>query len=197
MAKKKRFIVALPLATASWPHLEKPDAYKAGDEAKYKIDLIFDADTDFSTLEAKILEAIHDEWGAKVKPAAVRSFLKDGDELNAVRENNGKDAVEAWAGRKVIKASGKFRPDVVDAKKNKIDPAMVRGGDRVCALLELVPCTPSGIRAVGQRLLAVQLIEKNNTGGGGWGNAFDEAEGYTAEDSDDTGTQSDDSNEDF
>lgn len=184
MAKKTRFIVTTPLAVASFPHLDKPDLFvgkgkKAEDaKPKYKTRLVFVEETDFAKIEEKSLEAIRHEWGEKIKPAVVKSCIKSGDAINEDRANNGKDKIENIAGKMLIDASSIFQPDVVDAKKRPIAAKTVRGGDEIKAILELVPCEPSGKKTIGVRLLAVQLVNKRASDGSGWSSAFDEEEGY-------------------
>jgi hypothetical protein len=184
MALKKKIIVVTPRAVASYPHLVKPDLYqgkskKPGDnnKPKFKIKLVFDGDTDMSEIDAKALEATRVEWGEKIKPAAVKRCYKDGTAWNEEREAEGKDKVESLEGKFFIDASTQYRPKVVDAKKRVINPALVRGGDVVKAILEMYPCEPSGKKTMGVRLLAVQLIEKNSSDGSGWADEFGEEEG--------------------
>lgn len=181
MAKKPKFTFVTPLAVATLAYIDKPDDYtppgaKDKAEPKYKITLVFPEGTDMAAYEAKALEAIKAEW-PKAKPASVKSALKSGTEMNDAREEKDKERLDLLEGAVVIRANSKFQPEVRNAKKAVIDPKNIRGGDKVKAMLELIPCEPSGQKTIGVRLLALQLIEKGQ-GGEGWGAGFDEEEGF-------------------
>lgn len=189
MAKKERFIITLPRAVASFCHLDKPDpgpppkpGMKPG-EPKYKVRSVFDGDTDFSALEAKIVAAIAHEW-PKVKPSIVRSCLKSGNDYNEQREANGKDIVESLVGKFFVEGGSKFQPETVDTKKNPISADKIRAGDIIRSMIELIPCEPNGTKTIGVRLLAVMLVEKR-ANADGWSNEMEEETGYV-DDSDDT-----------
>lgn len=183
MAKRERSIITLPRAVASFVHLDAPDSGpppKAGQkpgEPKYKVRSVFDADTDFGPLEAKIIDAVRNEWGPKIKPSVVRSCLKDGNAYNQAREDNGKDKVDSLVDKFFIEAGSKFQPEMVDTKKNAIKPDLIRGGDIIRAMVELIPCEPSGIKTIGVRLLAVMLVEKR-ANSDGWSAEMEEETGY-------------------
>ena len=177
MPNKKKITVVLPVGVARYPHLVKPDAFKGkgakGDDQtpKFKLSIVWAKDVDLSVVDEKIKEAVAAEWGPKAKPAAVRSFLKDGDDYNQKRDDNGKEIDEFLAGKVFVQASSKYRPQIVDAKNKTIKPGLIRGGDEVRAIIELVPCEPSGVRTIGTRLLAVRLVKKNNNAEG-WASEF-------------------------
>lgn len=188
MASAKRIVVVLPRATAAFPSLEKADPgppAKGGKKPvpKFKVKSLFDADTDFTALNEKIKEAIAAEWGPKIKPAVVKSCIKDGDAENQAREDNGKDKVASWEGKFIIDAASQFKPECRDAKKNLIDASLIKGGDIIRAMVQLIPCEPNGRKTIGVRLLAVQLVEKK-AGGDGWGSGFEEEEGGFVADKD-------------
>jgi hypothetical protein len=182
MAKKPKIFWVTPLATATLVYVDKPDAGyqgKGGEDQKpkYKITLVFPEGTDLAGYEAKALEAIKLEW-PKAKPASVKSALKDGNEINDTREEKDKERLDLYEGATIITGKSMFQPEVRDAKRNVISPKSVRGGDKVKAMLELFPCDPSGVKTIGVRLAAIQVIEKGSSGGGGYGDAFSEEEGY-------------------
>lgn len=82
MAKK----LLTPKATLSFPHIDEPVPPMNGKgEPKYSVALVFAPGTDLSALQAAVLEAATDKWGAKAV-----SMLKSG----ALRDPFRRDAVE-------------------------------------------------------------------------------------------------------
>jgi hypothetical protein len=198
--KGKLITVVTPVATVSFPYLDKPDtAYATPDKpAKFKVQLVFPGDTDFSAMNAKIKAAIAQEWGDKLAVTKVRTPIKSGDDINEKRVEDGKNPVENLAGKYVIDASSAYKPQTTDTAKKGIDPKLIQGGDKVRAVITLVPCAPSGTKTIGIRLQLVQLVEKRE--GRDWTDSLDEIEGFTADgdadadadDSDEDGTGEDD-----
>jgi hypothetical protein len=190
--KGKLITVVTPVATASFPYLDKPDtAYATPDKpAKFKVQLVFPGDTDFTNLRAKLTAAVAQEWGDKLALSKVRLPLKSGDDINEARVENDKKPVENLAGKWVIDASSAYKPQTTDTAKKAIDAKLIQGGDKVRAVITLVPCTPSGTKTVGIRLQLVQLVEKRE--GRDWTDSLDDIDGFTAGDDDDAAPNDDD-----
>ena len=198
MPKKgdKRPPVATPQSVAAFAWLDKPDT-KWDADGVFTLTQVFDANDDLSRLDNAINEAAKARWGTKVKPANLVTPFREGEE--------GTD----FEGKVTLKAKSKFKPDLRDAKKNKL-PGNVKifSGDVVKSLLEPVAYeSTETVREGGKRktvtvygvmfrLLAVQLIEKNSTGGNGYGDMFDEEDGYEGDDSVDDGEANEDADDD-
>lgn len=74
--------VITPAATASYPHLDQAQAGLNGGKAKYSVSLVFAPGTDLKPLEAAVIDAASEKWGAKatsmIQSQAIRlPFRKD------------------------------------------------------------------------------------------------------------------------
>jgi ssDNA-binding protein len=174
--KKPRFTVVTPVGVAAYSYLDKPDTEGKFADGKFKTTLVLDGDADLAAIDAKALAAAQAEWGPKVKVTAFKPPYIQIDE-------DAEDKPENQRGKFIIRAKSKFQPALKDSAKNDLpDGVKIYSGDRIRAIIEMIPNTAGGSKQVSPRLLAVQLIEKRaQQGGGNWGDEFDEVEdGFVA-----------------
>jgi hypothetical protein len=179
--KFKQVQVRTPLAVARFPHVHTPDKpFKSGDKPKFKITLIFDGDTDLSAVTDGALEVAKEVYPSRAA-SKVTVLVKDGDEYNVGRVDEGKEIVEEFKGKVFINASSNesHPPQVVGPDRKPLTGGTeVRGGDTVKAILAPIPSDTPVKGSIAFRLLAVQLIEKRS-GGGDYTGLFDEeGEGF-------------------
>lgn len=187
MAKQKPIRVALPRGVSAFvyltaPDTEAPEGASFKPDGKFKITVVYD---DPSVL---------DETLAVMRAALSERFPGVAEENFQVpiKIHDDEDRSESFRGKATVKASSKFPPrKVVDAKRNDIDPALVRAGDICVAVgtLYLYEKTekvrgPKGkledvtVQGCSLQMDGVQLIEKRSGGGDDLG--FEEEEGYEA-----------------
>jgi hypothetical protein len=80
------------------------------DKPKYSLVMLFDKAADISALKRIASAAKAAKWGDK-PPAGLRSPFRDGDE---------KEGLAGYAGMTFVKASTKFKPDLVDKDRQPI-----------------------------------------------------------------------------
>jgi hypothetical protein len=179
--KFKHVQVRTPTAVARFPKVHTPDApYKPGDKPKFKITLIFDGDADLSAITNGSLAVAKEVYPSRAANK-VNVLIKDGDEYNSLRTDDGKEIVEEFKGKVFINANSNVShpPQVVGPDRQPLTGGVeVRGGDIVKAILAPIPSETPTKGSIAFRLLAVQLIEKRS-GGGDYTGLFDEeGEGF-------------------
>ena len=55
-----------PIGTLSYPALFTPDQYNDNSKPRYKAEIIFDDDTDISSVERALAMAVKDAWPAEL-----------------------------------------------------------------------------------------------------------------------------------
>jgi hypothetical protein len=109
MSKDKARIMT-PAFRVAFPEVFKAVSYEGGD-AKFSITMLFDKAEDLSALKRIASAAKKEKWGDD-PPKNLRSPFRDADEEG--KETNG------YAGKIFVKASTKFQPGLVDAKRQPI-----------------------------------------------------------------------------
>ena len=101
-----------PVGRVSFPNVFEAKAIGDNSEKLFTVDIIFDADTDLSELEAAIEASVAEKW-PKGKPKNWQSPIKDGDD---------KEDAPEYAGMKYLslKAKEDRQPTVVDRDKSII-----------------------------------------------------------------------------
>lgn len=143
MAEKQRVIIKN--VRCVYPNLHEPKAFTEGDLGKYSTKFVIPK-SDKAQIK-KLTDAIKaaikgaDGWSAAVKTQVQKTALdqdpyndyciiKDGDEINARRVDEGKEAQEAYAGNIVVGASRSPKigpPTVVDKDNNNIPVGLIAG----------------------------------------------------------------------
>lgn len=167
MAKKK-FLARIPKGIAAYAYFHKPDTGHKYSNGKYKGTVVLDGDVDLSDLKAKALAAAEHEWGDKFDPDDLKLpfFEYEGDK-------------EEFQGKVLVKASTKYAPKIVDAKRNALKKGIqARSGDLVTLVVNLIPYEKTEKVKEGKKLIdvktqgisaqlnIVQLIKKGAGGGG-------------------------------
>src|SRR4051812_41030830 len=93
-----------PPGLASFVHLDAPDSGREFSDDKFKLDLLFDKDTDLTVLKNAVKEAAIAMWGDKVNFKELALPFKDGNE---------KSQYEGYAGRRYVTLKTKKRPGIV------------------------------------------------------------------------------------
>lgn len=168
-----------PKGTAIWPKLNEPDT-KFDPAGVYEVKLAFDEDVDLDDFKTKVQKQIDAKYAEIVSKLedegkgglAKKVTKRDIDELFKAEED---DATGDETGRILIKAKMKAsgvskktgknwsrRPDIIDAKGNKLRNAPNIGGGSVMKLcVELAPYYVPSDKVVGVsfRLEAAQIIK--------------------------------------
>jgi len=97
-----------PKGRLSFPQLFEAKAFQKN-EPKFSATILFDKKTDLADLKKAVKEAIKDKWGDQV-PKGLSLPFKDGDEKDT----------EGYAGTVYVSASSKFKPQIVDQKREEI-----------------------------------------------------------------------------
>lgn len=125
--------VTTPIATCSFPALFTPSK-QANDDGSvtdvYKVDLLFDKDTDLSALKAIVDEVKKAQWGAR-QPSFIKSPFKKGvQKTEDAPRGYDLQRYPEYAGKIIITATCKgMPPGVVDHNVQPIiDPNEVYGG---------------------------------------------------------------------
>ena len=171
--------VVTPKGTFIWPKLNEPDT-KYNADGVYEVKIAFDADTDISALKAKVQKQIDKKYNDMVEQLeadgkgglAKKLSKRDLDDHFKAEED---EATGEETGRVVIKAKMKAsgvskktgnrwerKPDIVDAKGNKLRNAPNIGGGTVGKLcVELAPYYAPNDKVIGVsfRLEAAQIIK--------------------------------------
>jgi hypothetical protein len=177
MASKQFLEVTTPAGVAGHVYFLSKDTEGEYASQKFSLQINFPTEADLSAIDEAGKTAAAAEW-PDLKPtqlAKVRGAVREDDE-----------------GNRFFKATSQFRPTVVDAKKRVIysgkvhgenvpDEARISPGDVIKVRIALIPNKAGGSANIGRRLLAVQLIERRGSGGGGdYAGAFNEEDGYEA-----------------
>jgi hypothetical protein len=199
-------MLRLPLGTARFPHVRVIDSGHKFSSNKFDCEIVLPGDTDFSTHEAKAKEM--------AKAAAQCEGWDDYKEEDLIlpwRFRDTDDSDENLRGKYTVKPKSKKAPVVYDAKRNEIlakystegkpDPKTdVWGGDSVKLIVQaslfrkVDTVTDKKTRKTIQEvsflvvlhLVAVQIVEKKSSGGGGdWSAMLDDEDGYVASQGDD------------
>lgn len=205
MANIKNRPVALPKGTLIYPKIAKPDTGHKYSTGKYQTYIGFEDASAIDKMEEVISEMIEEKWGDTVDPTEVKRPYTLAEDQDPEKE--------LFEGLTTVKASSKYKPTVVDAKKRKVPKSVRPGGGDVCVVAVMlspyestekvkqgkktVTETVYGITA---RLNVVQIIEK--TSGSGLTDMLEEhddgfsSEGMEDEDDDETDEADGDQDED-
>lgn len=170
--KKKPFVPAVEFTTgkgtAYFCYIVKPDTEGQYADGKFKLNVRFPADTDFSDLDEAVQRAAVAEWGKAPKGLKGPYVEVDEDSKDVERD-------AANLGTFVMRAKSKFRPTIYGPKKELLysakrdrdevpEEARVSSGDLVQLRIALIPNTAGGNKQVSPRLLAIRIIEKRSGG---------------------------------
>lgn len=101
-----------PEFRVSFPHVFKPNAYKPGQEPKYRLTMLFDKETDLKELKRAVKNAVIEYFGSwEKKPAEFVLPFHDG---------NTKKDLAGYENKIYVNTSSKSRPGVIDRKKQPI-----------------------------------------------------------------------------
>lgn len=169
----------------SYPHLFKPKAFK-GQEPKYSLTMLFNADDDLSQLKIAAENAAIEKWGADKKqwPSKKTKSKKTGQIINkCIVKMPFKDGeVEhpdkpEYEGVIFANASSKKPPAVISQSKEPLTETGIKAGDYARASLIAFAYEGEGSYGVSFALLGVQKIKTGEAlGGGNAANDFDEVE---------------------
>lgn len=161
--------VTTPVATASFPNLFEASGFP-GTEPKYSITLLWDKETDLSSLKAACEAAIEKKFG-KDRPADIQFPMKDGDDKLDAEGN----VRPEYKGRKYLVAKSKQTdpPKVVDLELSPIlDKTEIYGGCEVRAAISFFAWSFGGKHGVSAYLGNVQKTGAGEAFGGG-GNSIE------------------------
>ncbi len=165
---------------AVYPALNRPDT-KFDELGQYKADVKLSAE-DAAPLIAKI-QAVAKEHMGKVMPKAKNSAFEA--VLNDEGEETGEVLFKIRVKNKLRKSDGKLwdrRPLVIDAKKNDLPVAVaIWGGTTMRVQFEVYPWNTGAKKGISLQPIMVQVIDLVTGGGRGDADAFDEEDGYEAE----------------
>jgi hypothetical protein len=194
-APKKTYV--LPAGIAAHPHIAAPDKKGQFADDKYKVTIVWDADVDLSKIRAEIVAQAKEKFGSKFDEESFHFPWR-------VRDEN--DPKEDFRNKITCVIKSDFKPDVVDAKKQPVPVASIKGtgkdgevytkmrGDRVKAMATLYLYAKTEKVKDGKKLVdvetlgcslqlcAIQIIEKRS--GGNYAAGFDEEDGYSSAGSD-------------
>lgn len=177
-APKKKFdklpTMVTPKGVASFPHLYKPDTEGKFPSGKYSIALKLEKSgrPDQDAVDAFVtkVEALHNTYLGKKKSD---SPVKDGDDAT----------YEGDHGFWIIKFKSKHKPDLRDTGKNPLPKAvLIQAGDKIRVAFTPFPYDEKIGSGISPQLGAVMLCEKR--AGGNEADAFEEEEGYVADQDD-------------
>jgi hypothetical protein len=198
-AKKNKYPnITTPRGIVKFPHIDVPDSAftKAGEDGKYKLTLVLEADDPQVIAFLDKLEVIGQEMAeseiakldkSKRKGYAYRSLVR---EESPRRKNPDTDKWEEIdedePSLRTLILSSKFQPKLYDAKRQPIAGGVkIQTGDTVRVSVSPTPYLMAASKSAGVtlRLEAIQLISKGASGGGGdYANEFeDEDDGYVYE----------------
>ncbi|MCR9200701.1 MAG: DUF2815 family protein [Planctomycetaceae bacterium] len=146
----------------SFPYLFKPkkNNLDPSKDPRYTCDLLL-TDSEVTNLKAAAQVAIQDKWGGK-PPAHFRSPFKSGDELNAKREDRGKDPYPEYAGMTFISPWSEDPVGVVDQNADAlIDKNEIYAGCFVNASVTAVAYDKGGNAGV---FFALNNVQKHRDG---------------------------------
>ncbi len=150
MSSKIKAIKAVtPVGTAGFCYTMKPDTGREFSDDKYKVEILFDAEADLSSLEKAIAAALKSAADAgRTVPKVAKTPLKDGSE----REN------ERYHDKTYLMAKSNDKPPMVDAEGNPVEVA-VWGGDTIRVALAFKAYPGEGpVKGVTTYLNAVQVL---------------------------------------
>lgn len=112
MATKEKVKFPLsPIGRVSFPSVFEPTAMSEGQDKKYSVTLLFPKGTDLKALKELAKKTASEKW-PKGLPANFRTPFRDGGEKEQL------DGYEE--GVTFVKFSGKYKPEVIDQKKQPI-----------------------------------------------------------------------------
>lgn len=183
-SKKKRYPkVVAPAGVSGFSHIHKADTEGKYANNKFKIQVRYDeAEVDLSKIEAACHATAKEEWGkvpADLKLPYAPSDKKEDD------------------GVVILRASSKFAPGVVDAKRNDLeDGVQVYAGDLVKFSATTYPYSKTEdvvvvvdgkkkrqketVYGISLQLRGVQLLEKRGGGSGDVSDDFEDEDDYAA-----------------
>jgi hypothetical protein len=176
-------IMTLPKGVAVFPALNRPDT-KFDELGQYKADVKMSA-KDAAPFVAEIQKVAKDHMG-KALPKAKNSCFES--VLDEDGEETGEVLFKVRVKNKLRKSDGKVwdrRPLIIDAKKKDmpVDVA-IWGGSVIRVQLEVYPWNTGAKKGISLQPIMVQVIDLKTGGGRGDSSAFDEEDGYEAEDED-------------
>lgn len=144
--------VWLPLGAANWVHLAEPRDSFGNNDPKFSIDVRF------PDLDAAKDSKLWPRFEAAVNDLVKNAFpkLKKGERINppfSEKEYEGEDYITF-----PCKCSESFPPKVFDANREKLDPTMVKFGDRVLVRVQLYACEVGGEKYVRCSLVGVVKV---------------------------------------
>ncbi|KQR67889.1 ssDNA-binding protein [Rhizobium sp. Leaf341] len=165
---------------AVYPALNRPDT-KFDELGQYKADIKLSQEA-AAPLVAAIQKVAKEHMG-KVMPKAKNSCFES--VLNDDGEETGEVLFKIRVKNKLRKSDGKLwdrRPLIIDAKKNDLPVAVaIWGGTTMRVQFEVYPWNTGAKKGISLQPVMVQVIDLVTGGGRGDANAFDEEDGYEAE----------------
>jgi hypothetical protein len=173
-------ILTLAKGVAVYPALNRPDT-KFDELGQYKADVKLSAE-DAAPFISKI-QAVAKEHMGKVMPKAKNSCFEM--VLNDDGEETGEVLFKVRVKNKLRKSDGKLwdrRPLVIDAKKKDLPvDVAIWGGSVIRVQLEVYPWNTGAKKGISLQPIMVQVIDLVTGGGRGDAAAFDEEDGYEAD----------------
>lgn len=119
--------VVTPVGRVSYPKLDKPDTTGKYADNKYKLTLLFPADTDFTDLKAACLAAAKEMW-PKLDPKKVKLPIRNGTAFAKARQPDDPES-HVYYGTFFCTPKTKNKPGLVDKyKKPLVGEDAVYGG---------------------------------------------------------------------
>ena len=151
------FNIKTPEFRVSWPAVFTPTTIE-GSEPKYRITMLFDKDTDISSLEKVIQETIDERWPDPKKRPALRLPFRDGDVE--------KPEMPGYQNTLFANASNKQKPALVDQNVQQItDESVFYPGCYARALIRVFAYPKEGVKSVSNGIaFSIQAIQKTREG---------------------------------
>jgi len=173
-------VLTLTKGVAVYPALNRPDT-KFDELGQYKADVKMSAE-DAAPFIARIQAVAKEHMGKallKAKNSAFEMVLNDDG------EETGEVLFKIRVKNKLRKSDGKLwdrRPLIIDAKKNDLPvDVAIWGGTTMRVQLEVYPWNTGAKKGISLQPIMVQVIDLKTGGGRGDTDAFDEEDGYEAE----------------
>lgn len=192
MAKNNYPTAFTPAGRLAYAYIAKADTEAPAGasfkpDGKFKGTLVLDADADIEPLRAQCIELLRAEFGSK---------LPDESELALPIKSGDGHRNEEFHGFTLVSAASQYQPTIFDGQPKEVPKGVFPySGDKVRFKVSLYPFKKTekvrekgkmidvDLYGVSLRLLAVQIIEKGQAGGGQGG--FDAVEGgYEASEDD-------------
>lgn len=155
--------VNTPVGRTSFMSIFEQKVWPGEDEGEYQVTMIFDKESDLKEIAKACKEAVEDEFGKGTK---VELPWKSGNECT----NADGEVYEGYEDKFVLRTKSKFKPIIIDQKKQPIDSSesdRFQSGDYAIVQVQCTPWTYANKKGVSCYLQAIQLVKQGERFGSG------------------------------